>query len=45
MTTRPDLLYAGHRFPAEVIAYAVFLYYRFPLSLRAQSQPCRIWNA
>jgi putative transposase len=34
MTTRPDPLYAGHRFPAEAIAYAVFLYFRFPLSLR-----------
>jgi putative transposase len=27
-------LYRGHRFPAEVIAQAVWLYYRFPLSLR-----------
>ncbi len=26
--------YAGYRFPAEVISYAVYLYYRFPLSLR-----------
>ncbi len=24
----------GHRFPAEVIAHAVWLYFRFPLSLR-----------
>ncbi|BCQ58195.1 hypothetical protein BLKGLAD_72570 (plasmid) [Burkholderia gladioli pv. gladioli] len=24
----------GHRFPPDVIAYAVWLYYRFPLSLR-----------
>jgi hypothetical protein len=24
----------GHRFPAEVIAYAVWLYFRFPLSMR-----------
>ena len=23
-----------HRFPAEIIAHAVWLYYRFPLSLR-----------
>ena len=23
-----------HRFPAEVISYAVWLYYRFPLSCR-----------
>src|SRR5690349_14480821 len=27
-------LYAGHRFPAEVISHAVWLYFRFPLSLR-----------
>jgi len=27
-------MYAGYRFPAEVISYAVYLYYRFPLSLR-----------
>jgi hypothetical protein len=27
-------LYAGFRFPAEVISYAVGLYFRFPLSLR-----------
>jgi putative transposase len=26
--------YAGYRFPAEVISYAVYLYFRFPLSLR-----------
>jgi len=26
--------YAGYRFPPEVISYAVWLYYRFPLSLR-----------
>jgi putative transposase len=25
--------YARHRFPAEVISYAVWLYFRFPLSL------------
>ena len=25
--------YAGYRFPAEVISYAVYLYFRFPLSL------------
>ena len=27
-------LYAGHHYPAEVICYAVWLYFRFPLSLR-----------
>jgi len=26
--------YGGHRFPPEVISYAVWLYFRFPLSLR-----------
>ncbi|SEJ41591.1 putative transposase [Azotobacter beijerinckii] len=26
--------YAGYRFPPEVIGYAVWLYYRSPLSLR-----------
>src|SRR3990170_7561775 len=26
--------YAGYRFPAEVISHAVWLYFRFPLSLR-----------
>jgi putative transposase len=27
-------MYRGYRFPAEVISYAVWLYFRFPLSLR-----------
>ena len=26
--------YAGYRFPPEIISYAVWLYFRFPLSLR-----------
>jgi hypothetical protein len=30
----PHPLYHRHRFPAEIIAHAVWLYYRFPLSLR-----------
>ncbi|HYH19879.1 MAG TPA: IS6 family transposase [Azospirillum sp.] len=34
MTTPRDPRYAGYRFPAEVIATAVWLYFRFPLSLR-----------
>lgn len=34
MTTRPDRMHAGYRFPAGVISYAVYLYFRFPLSLR-----------
>lgn len=31
-TARPN--YAGYRFPPEIISYAVWLYFRFPLSLR-----------
>jgi putative transposase len=34
MTTLACPSYAGHRFPAEIISYAVWLYFRFPLSLR-----------
>ncbi|SER88480.1 hypothetical protein SAMN04244573_04521 [Azotobacter beijerinckii] len=30
--------YAGYRFPPEVIGYAVWLYYRSPLSLRMVSR-------
>src|SRR5918911_1487423 len=33
MTHRPNP-YAGHRYPPEIISYAVWLYFRFPLSLR-----------
>jgi putative transposase len=33
MPTARDPLYRRHRFPAEVISYAVWLYFRFPLSL------------
>jgi putative transposase len=33
--TRPGCPgYAGYRFPAEIISHAVWLYVRFPLSLR-----------
>jgi hypothetical protein len=34
MTTPVCPSYAGHWFPAEIISYAVWLYFRFPLSLR-----------
>ena len=34
MTTPACHSYAGYRFPAEVISHAVWLYFRFPLSLR-----------
>ena len=30
----PDISYSGFRFPKEIIAFAVWLYFRFPLSLR-----------
>ena len=33
MTTPVCPSYAGHQFPAEVISDAVWLYFRFPLSL------------
>lgn len=32
--TLPPVSYKRHRFPPEIIAYAVWLYFRFPLSLR-----------
>src|SRR4051795_12326060 len=34
MTIPASPSYAGHRFPAEIISHAVWLYFRFPLSLR-----------
>jgi len=34
MTTPAPPSYSGYRFPAEIISYAVWLYFRFPLSLR-----------
>jgi putative transposase len=34
MKETPDNRYRGHRFPAELIAHGVWLYFRFPLSLR-----------
>ncbi len=34
MTSTTKSLYAGHRFPPELISYTVWLYFRFPLSLR-----------
>ena len=38
VTDKP-LSYAGYRFPPDVISYAVWLYYRFPLSLRMAEEP------
>src|SRR4051794_13953592 len=34
MTMPASPSYAGHRFPTEIISHAVWLYFRFPLSLR-----------
>ncbi len=34
MPTLQDPLYAGYRHPAAIISYVVWLYFRFPLSLR-----------
>src|SRR6187397_1499200 len=34
MTSTTKNSYAGHRFPPELISYTVWLYFRFPLSLR-----------
>jgi putative transposase len=34
MMTTSKSIYRGYRFPAEVIDQAVWLYFRFPLSLR-----------
>src|ERR671929_280017 len=34
MTTPASSSYAGHRVPAEIISHMVWLYFRFPLSLR-----------
>jgi putative transposase len=34
MTTPALPSYAGHRFPAGIVSHAVWLSFRFPLSLR-----------
>jgi putative transposase len=34
MTAPRDPLYAGCRHPADIISSAIWLYFRFPLSLR-----------
>jgi putative transposase len=38
MTVSAFPRYAGHRFPAEVISHAVWLYFSFPLSLRMMEE-------
>ena len=37
MTSATKSPYAGYRFPGEVISHAVWLYLRFPLTIRTQS--------
>src|ERR1700712_3542653 len=39
MTAPVGPSYAGYRFPAEIISHAVWLYFRFPLSLRMGAEP------
>ena len=34
MMTSARIRYAGYRHPAEIISYAVWLYFRLPLALR-----------
>lgn len=34
MMTHPDPRFASYRYPAEIVLTAVWLYFRFPLSLR-----------
>ena len=34
MTSAAKSSYAGYRYPPEVLSHAVWLYFRFPLSLR-----------
>src|SRR5919112_4414339 len=36
--------YVGYRFPAEVISHAVWLYFRFPLSLRMVEEMLAAWG-
>ena len=38
MDATPSSLYRGHRFPVEIISHCVWLYHRFPLSLRDVEQ-------
>jgi transposase-like protein len=42
MSKRP-VSYKRHRFPPVVIAHAVWLYFRFPLSLRLVEETCSFW--
>jgi hypothetical protein len=42
MTTRRDPLYAGSRYPPELIGYAAWLYFRFPLMFDPEIRPQEI---
>ena len=39
-----DPIDAGHRYPAEIISYAVWLYFQFPLSLRMVEEMLAHWQ-
>jgi putative transposase len=39
MSNVRNSLYRGHRLPAEVIAHAIWLYFRFPLGLGLVDDP------
>jgi putative transposase len=36
----PPVSYKRHRFPPQIIAHAIWLYFRFPLSLRLVEEIC-----
>lgn len=44
IATDKPIAYAGYRFPPEVISYAVWLYFRFPLSLRMVEELLAKWH-
>jgi hypothetical protein len=45
MTTLRPPLYADYRYPAELISYAVWLYFQFPLSLRIVEEILAVLSA
>lgn len=42
--TRRPISYKNHRFPPQIIAHAVWLYFRFPLSLRLVEEMLLEWG-
>ena len=43
--TSPPVNYKRHRFPSQIIAHAVWLYFRFPLSLPfGRGDDARAWD-